>query len=172
MATSSTNKLPLLIDRPLLKIASLANTTSPAAGVNPTSASVGALLVDCTGTSDGAFIESIWLLQRVAADVTPVNLYVSSSATALGLLATGGVADAYFIGRFQQDAGAAVGAIALAALPPVLAPIPHAGTSDLDGNPPQYRGLRIPRGLALWAAAETTTAKASAPNIGVQGGFH
>jgi len=41
----------------------------------------------------------------------------------------------------------------------------------VDNGPPQYRGLYLRKGLALWAAVESATAVAAAPNIGCQGGY-
>lgn len=170
MAASSTNKQPLLIDRPLLTIASLRESTSPAGGVEPGTGSSGVLLVDCTN-NDGAMIDSLWLIQRVDDDTTAVNLYISSSGLSLGVTASGGSAGAQFLGRFRFGASQKVGATVEFALPKLLAPVPHAG-STAAGDPPQFRGLYLQRGLALWAAANSTLAVATAPNIGCQGGFY
>lgn len=170
MAASSTNKQPLLIDRPLLVVTSLRETTSPASGTEPGTGSNGVLLVDCTA-NDGAMIDSLWLIQRVAGDTTGVNLYISSSGLSLGVTANGGAANAHFLGRFGFGAGEGVGATAEMALPKLLAPVPHAG-STAAGEPPQFRGLHLQRGLALWAAVNSATAVASAPNIACQGGFY
>jgi len=170
MAASSTNKQPLLIDRPLLVVASLRETTSPAGGTEPGTGSNGVLLVDCTA-NDGAAIDSLWLIQRVDNDVTPVNLYVSSSGLSLGVTASGSAANAQFLGRFAFGVLQKVGATVEFALPKLLAPVPHAG-STAAGEPPQFRGLYLQRGLALWAAASSASAVASAPNIACQGGFY
>ena len=169
MASSSTNKAPLLIDRPLLVIASLRDSTSPAGAVEPGTGSNGVLLVDCT-SNDGAVIDSLWLIQRVDDNATKVNLYISSSALSLGVTATGGAASAHFIGRFGFGATQKVGAVVEMVLPKLLAPVPHAGSTGA-GEPPQFRGLYLQRGLALWAAADSPTAVAAAPNIACQGGY-
>lgn len=170
MASSSTNKQPLLIDRPLFAIASLRDSTSPASGVEPGTGSSGVMLVDCTA-NDGAMIDSLWLIQRVDDDVTKVNLYISNSALSLGVTASGGAASAHFLGRFGFAAPQKAGATAQMALPRILAPVPHAG-STADGELPQFRGLYLQRGLALWAAVNSATAIAAAPNIACQGGFY
>lgn len=170
MASSSTNKAPLLIDRPLLVVTGLRETTSPVTGVEPGTGSTGVLLVDCTA-NDGAMIDSIWLIQRVDDDATAVNLYLSTSASSLGVTASGGSAGAQFLGRFGFGATQKVGATVEMKLPRLLAPVPHAG-SNIDNEPPQFRGLCIQRGLALWAAAASPAAVPAAPNIGCQGGFY
>jgi hypothetical protein len=169
MAASSTNKQPLLIDRPLLEVKRLDATTSPAGTVDPGTGSTGVLLVDCT-SNDGAVLDSIWLIQRVASNQAAVNLYISSSGYSLGVTATGGSAQAFFLGRAAFAAAAAVGETMEFKLPKLLAPVPHAG-ANVDNGPPQYRGLYLRKGLALWAAVESATAVAAAPNIGCQGGY-
>lgn len=170
MASSSTNKQPLLIDRPLLVIAGLKDSTSPASGVEPGTGSNGVLLVDCTA-NDGAVLDTIWLIQRVDDNATAVNLYLSTSALSLGVTASGGAANAHFLGRFGFGATQKVGATVEMVLPKLLAPVPHAG-ANVSNEPPQFRGLYIQRGLALWAAAASATAVAEAPNIACQGGYY
>ena len=169
MAASSTNKQPLLIDRPLLEVKRLDATTSPAGTVDPGTGSTGVLLVDCT-SNDGAVLDSIWLIQRVASNQAAVNLYISSSGYSLGVTATGGSAQAFFLGRAAFAGTAAVGETMEFKLPKLLAQVPHAG-GNVDNGPPQYRGLYLRKGLALWAAVESVTAVAAAPNIGCQGGY-
>jgi hypothetical protein len=171
MSSSSTNKQPLLVDRPLMVVTRLDNTTSPAGNPDPGSGSSGVLLVDCTA-NDGAILDTIYLIQRVDDNAVKVNLYISSSAYALGITAAGGSSNASFIGRFGFTATQKVGATVEMVLPKLLAPVPHAGANGADGNPPQYRGLLLQSGQALWAAVESQTAVAAAPNIACQGGFY
>jgi hypothetical protein len=170
MASSSTNKQPLLIDRPLLVVSRLDNTTSSVTSVDPGTGSNGVLLVDCTA-NDGAVIDAVWLVQRVDDDASKVNLYISSSAYSLGVTASGGPAAAHFIGRFGFAAAAKAGDHIGAKLPKLLAPVPHAGSNGSDGEPPQYRGLYLQKGQALWAAVNSAAAVAAAPNIACQGGY-
>ncbi len=234
MASTSTNKAPLLMDRPLLVIAKLDGTSTPPGSIDPGSGTNAKLLVDCTN-NDGALIESIALVQRVnngsagaytfgaephsnprhgdrwmssitgrfytytddgnskqwlehgtsgsatseqggskSADEpdsgqgarVDVNLYLSTSAMLVN-------ADAFFLARFGILADYPAGARTELPLWPLLAPIPHAGINDpYSGFLPQFRGLRISRGLALWAACDVQTPATGAPNIIVQGGFH
>jgi len=170
LSSSSTNKQPLLIDRPLAVVSRLDNSTSPAAGADPGTGSNGVLLVDCTA-NDGAVIDTIYLIQRVDDNAVKVNLYISSSAHSLGVTATGGSSNAHFIGRFGFAPTQKVGDHVAAKLPRLLAPVPHAGSNGSDGEPPQYRGLYIQKGQALWAAVDSTAAVPGAPNIACQGGY-
>lgn len=165
MASSSTNKQPLLIDRPLLKIASLVGTLTPAGSVDPGSGTNGVLLVDCT-SSDGALVETVQLVQRVAGNTTSVNLYLSTSALSIG-------ADASFLAQANIAGGGDPGTTASFVLPPLLAPVPHAGGNDAASDAiPQFSGLRIANGWALWAACNSATSVANAPNVLVQGGYY
>jgi hypothetical protein len=169
MATTATNKLPLLIDRPLMRVSSLQSTSSPLNTSDPGSGSQGTLLVDCTA-NEGALLEDIYLIQRVAGHQSIVNLYLSSSNVALAVTATGGAAESFLLTQIAQPLGLPVGATVSFILPGILAPVPHAA-GMMDGVP-QFNGLRIERGFALWAANDAPDTDADAPNIAVQGGFH
>ena len=151
------------MDRPLLVMARLDGTSTPAGSVDPGSGTNARLLVDCTN-NDGALIESIALVQRVADDATLVNLYISPSALLVNV-------DAFFLGRFGLQVGDKAGATTLFPLWPLLDPVPHAGGNDSTGVIPQFDGLRLARGLALWAAANSQSPISTAPSILVQGGY-
>lgn len=146
------------MDRPLLVIGSLSGTITPGGSIDPGSGSNGRLLVDCT-TNDGALIETISLIARRDGIDVPVCLYLSRSAVLLN-------ADAFFMARFSMDAASVAGDSTLLPLWPLLAPVPAAG------NNAALEGLRLARGFALWAACQSATAVADAPNILVQGGFY
>lgn len=66
MASTSTNKQPLLVDRPLLVIkdtsGQLCGTLPPGTAVDPQTCA-GVILVDCT-KNDGAVVEYAWLTSR------------------------------------------------------------------------------------------------------------
>jgi|GEM_PF-1767871 hypothetical protein len=178
MATTSSNKQPLLIDRPLHVVARLDQTSQPAGSVDPGTGTNGVLLVDCTGTSDGAFLDTIFLIQRVSDDESIVNLFFSESNGMLGVVTTGGQANAWFINTCKFPATTPVGQHVEFELPHVLSPIPHAGANlALQGRsgvsePPRYRGLYVPRGKALWAAVFHPAPVPHAPNIACQGGWY
>jgi hypothetical protein len=171
MATTATNKLPLLGDRPLFRVRRLDLTSSPPDTVDPGTGSNGVLLVDCTA-NEGALIEDIYLVQRVGGDQTPVNLYLSNSSIALGVTVTGGAADAFFIAQTVMEEFAPAGTTSSFLLPTLLAPVPHAAVGGYElaiGQAPQFSGLRVERGYALWAASDYPAASADAPNIAIQG---
>lgn len=169
MSSSSTNKQPLLVDRPLLQLRRLDATSTPG-GVDPSTGTSGVMLVDCT-SNDGALIESVFLVQRVAGNSVPVNLYLSTSNQLLGSLTDGGTADSWFLARAGFDVGPDVGTTVEFELPRLLSPIPHGGAAT-SAEPVQFRGLRLERGLALWASVDSSSAVPGAPLIGVQGGYY
>nr|BDD43777.1 hypothetical protein 13 [bacterium]BDD46710.1 hypothetical protein 21 [Paracoccaceae bacterium] len=160
MASTATNKQPLLIDRVLHSVIDLINSTViPNSGVEVGGTNTAALLVDCT-TNDGALIEDIYTYSR-GTDYT-VNLYVSSAADYLR------PQQGIFIGTFQcgVDSGKRE---EFKDMPKILAPVPQVGTEA------QYRALYVPKGLAIWAAVVQLTANDTAQNapiIGAQGGFY
>ena len=164
MASTSTNKQPLLIDRVLNNVISLdgaviGSTTGYAVGGTNSAK----LLVDCINNNrDGALIEDLFTISMAASGTTKVLFYLSTAADYLR--STEGV----FVGDITPNATA--GAYqAVAALPKVLAPVPQVG------NDPKNQALYIPGGKALWVALQTTVANApaagSAPVVGAQGGF-
>ena len=171
MASTSTGKQPLLIDAPLCRVVRLDQTSSPAGSADPGTGSNGVLVVDCTG-NDGALIEEVAIIQRVAGNTAKGNLYFSTSNLALGVTTTGGQANSWFLARFGFASGPDPGERESLVLPRILAPVPHAGANDADGYPPVHRGLRIEKGLALWAAIENASPVANAPNLLVMGGFY
>ena len=177
MSATATNKQPLLIDRPLLVSVSLVTTaTGPGTPVDPSNSTGAMLLVDSVDR-DGALIESIELLQRVADEEVTVYLYLGPSAIQLGLNAT-------LVAAATVEPDQPIGSRTPFALPKLLAPVPHAplavlnevqapaATEPVATQLPQYEGLRIPRGTALWAAVNTATPNLKAPNIVVQGGWY
>ena len=78
MASTSTNKQPLLVDRPLHEIVDLIGATVEANSVVDIGGSNGAeLLVDCT-TNDGAILSEIYAVARQDSSVTaPLEGYRS-----------------------------------------------------------------------------------------------
>jgi hypothetical protein len=152
MAGTSTNKQPLLIDRPLMRIVRLDATSQPAGSADPGSGTNGVLCVDCTG-NDGALIEDLWLIQRLANDVTPIRLFLSTSAVALGVGISGSQAEAHFLLEARFPATTELGTWLHLDLPRLLAPVPHApgvtplATAPTEDRPPQFGGLRIEKGF-------------------------
>ncbi len=170
MASTSTNKQPLLVDRVLHEVIDLAGATVEAtAGLNISGTNSAVLVIDCT-TNDGAIAEDIYAIAREidtenAETAYKINIYLSAAADYL---------------RSQQSVyvGSLMGGttegqktrIADGDLPYILAPMPHVGTTDN-----KFAALYIPRGKALWAAVEkkvSTDQAPQAPLLGVQGGYY
>jgi len=170
MASTSTNKQPLLIDAPFMRVVRLDNTSMPSDIVDPGTATNGALVLDCTA-NDGALVETIWLIQRAAANVNEIRLFLSTSNLAMGVGLSGAPADSHYLASAQFAADQPVGATVEFALPPLLFPVAP-GSANATATPHRLRGLRVEKGKALWAAARVTTPSFVVPQIAIQGGFY
>ena len=159
MASTSTNKQPLLIDRVFNNlITSNTLASGSATSINILGSNASAVLVDCT-TNDGGIIEDLWTISRSTTPYT-VLFYLS---TAIDYLRS---TEAVYVGEIttSQTVGTYTN---VAQLPAVLAPVPQVGDN------PKNSAFYVPSGKALW-----TTVKALAPVgnqssiIGAQGGFY
>ena len=160
MASTSTNKQPLLIDRVfnnLITSNTLASGSSDGVVIQGSNAS--AVLVDCT-TNDGGIIEDMWTIARSNTPYT-VLFYLS---TAIDYLRSN---EAVYVGEItsSQTVGTYTN---VAALPAVLAPVPQVGSN------PKNSAFYVPTGKALWATVQGVTPVGSnqSPIIGAQGGFY
>ena len=168
MASTSTNKQPLLVDNVLHNIVDLAGATVEPTSVITIGGSNGAkLIVDCT-TNDGAIIGEIYTLARQTSTAYTVNMYL---ATVKDILIP---SQAVFLGTFN-GATAEGSKTVYGGMPFVLNPVPGVGSTDAsDAIGTQFQALYIPKGKALWAAVKKQSANdlaAAAPLIGVHGGF-
>jgi hypothetical protein len=155
MASTSTNKQPLLVDHILHKVVDLSQSFVSDNSVTGTNSA--ALLVDST-TMDGAIIEDIYAISRKASQFS-INLYLSSANDYLR------PQEGVFIGTF--DTATTVNEVThWETMPRILAPVPHTG--DVS----QFQALYIPKGRALWAAFEGASLDLEAPIIGAQGGWY
>ena len=154
MATTASNKQPMLVDHVLHTVVSLQDAL--VSSINFTGANTAVPLVNGIGT-DGCIIEDIYALSTGTTALT-INLYFSRSQDYLR--PTEGI----FIGQFQSGTAAGERTEFLE-MPKILSPMPH------TGDEAQFRALYIPKGLVLWAALESATAPTDAPIIGVQGGW-
>lgn len=160
MASTATNKQPLLIDRVFHAVVDLAKkTVQPNSGINLAGSNSAALFIDCTG-NDGALIEDIYCYSRGVDYV--INLYINSASDYLR------PESGLFIGSF--NCGTEYGArVEYQGMPRILAPSPKVGT---EAN---FRALYVPKGRAIWAAVEQANANDTAeqaPIIGAQGGLY
>ena len=192
MASTSTNKQPLLVDRPLSVVKDtsglLVGTLPPGTAVDPQTAA-GVLLVDCT-KNDGAVIEYTYTIARAidfdsyAEDPNEdpsqvlqkngylVNFYFCPSNTAFN------PASAFYLGAVE--AGVKEGQKVIWVDMPESRSSCCLGSEPDDIAEPTYmRGLYVPKGQCLWAAAvqqylenDATDPASFTPLVGVQGGYY
>ena len=166
MASTSTNKQPLLVDR-VMHVAvdmndhKVGENTTTAGRVSGSNTAV--KLVDGIA-ADGCVIETMYTISRSTTEYK-INLYLSTNRDFL-----------------RQDNSVFIGQITAAAtrytksdvndLPKILAPVPH------DGGDAQLRALYIPKGYVLWAGVEIADGDDinatvdDAPVLGAQGGWY
>ena len=154
MATTSTNKQPLLVDRVFHEIVPTKEATN--LGIDVVGTNSAALLLNCLGT-DGAIVEYLYALSRDDAAAYDVNVFLSSNNDYMR------PTEAFFIGTLTSSD--TIGARTELELPITLTPVPQVGTD------PRNRGLYVPSGKALWVARNSDEDVATAPLIGAQGGY-
>ena len=175
MATTSSNKMPLLVDRPLHSFASLGASAglTTANNFNTPNANL-TLLVDCS-TNDGAIIDSISLISNEAS-LTSVKViaFLSVATTGAGVTATNTLAVAH------ATVGSALGDRVNMSLPALSVPVPNLASpaataaaypSETDKK---NTGIYVPSGATLFvgtSAAITAPSSASRVNVFAQGGF-
>lgn len=170
MATTSSNKMPLLVDRPLHSFASLGASAglTTASNFNTPTTSV-TLLVDCS-SNDGAIIDSISLISNEASlTAVKVIAFLSVAPTSASVTALNTVAVAF------ATVGSALGERVNMTLPALCVPVPNLGgdtsVSEVDKK---NTGIYVPSGATLYVG---TSAAISAPsansrvNVFAQGGF-
>ena len=155
MASTSTNKQPLLVDRVLHYVVNLDTATNN--GLDIVGTNTAALIVDAT-SSDGAILEDVYLISRSTTDYK-VNLYLSSARDYLRpneATFVGTITSATTVGNIQS----------WASMPLTLTPVPQVG------NNPSHRAFYLPKGQALWAARQSADNVTDGPIIGCQGGWY
>ena len=161
MAATSTNKQPLLVDHVLHEVVDLKGAiVSQGGGVDIGGTNNAVLVIDST-SADGCIIEDIYAFSRIEAYT--IKLYLSRANDYLR--SQQGV----YIGEFKSTSTTPGDIAKYENMPNILAPMPHTGTEA------QFKALYIPRGRALWAAVEATSANdtaLNAPLLGVQGGWY
>jgi hypothetical protein len=130
MASSSTNKQPLLVDRPLHEVVVLGavdGLTTPGnlAALNP-----GGLQILVPATEDGAIIDSLSIINNEAnTTASSVVFFLSSESVTLAVNAQNTVAVA-----IAAIASTVVGTRTHVDLPPVLVPLPDLGATVVSAN--------------------------------------
>lgn len=154
MASTSTNKQPLLVDRVLHYVVNL--DTSINDGLDIIGTNTASLIVDAIG-SDGAIIEDIYAIARGTAPHT-INLYISSARDYLR------PNEAVYIGKLTS-ATTKANVVHWEEMPRSLTPVPQVG------DDPFNHSLYLPKGRALWAARDSTSNVSDGPLLGCQGGW-
>ena len=179
MASTSTNKQPLLVDRVFCQTKDLTGKfIPPGVGIDLQAGSQGELILDCT-KNDGAVVEYIASFSRritqgsyaTEADKQTdkdndstdlqqklgyvINLYLCPSTTYLD------PGSAFFVGDFL--AGVVEGELELLwAMPYTHSPVARLGSTNQEADtdageyggltPTMYQALYVPKGMCLWAA--------------------
>ena len=155
MASTSTNKQPLLIDRVLHYVVNLDTAVNDGMDIVGTNTAV--LLVDATNT-DGAMLEDIYVIARGTSPYK-VNLYISTARDYLR------PNESSFVGTLTAPTTKGE-ASHWTGMPIVLAPVPQVGSNPFN------QAFYLPKGTALWAARESDTNVSDGPLIGCQGGWY
>ena len=169
MASTNTNKQPLLVDRVFHNHVDTIRMNSGSVGLDIIGSNNSGVLVDCT-TNDGGVVEDLYCISRGAVQTGPnpvpgsqyrINFYMSPSVDYLRpdqAIYVGSLTASKSEGEFNS----------VSTLPKVLAPLPHTGSES------QVGGWYIPRGKALWVTLrqELPKAELTAPIVGCQGGFY
>ena len=155
MASTATNKQPMLVDRVLHYVVNLDKAINPTIDIIGTNEAV--LLVNAIST-DGAIIEDIYSIGRDDIAAETINLYMSLS---FDYLRPG---EGVLIGQLTGPTTAGQ-VVHWSQAPFTLAPVPQVGTE------PRNRALYLPKGRALWAARQSSTVLSNAPLLGCQGGW-
>ena len=159
MASTATNKQPLLVDSPLHLVYNTDKAVTGSAslidiqGTNTAIAAVNAI------NTDGCIIEDIYSLNRGTTAYT-LMLYFSTAADFLRT-------DSVFIGKFASSTTAALGVkTEYTSTPYTLAPIPNVGSVSRN------QALFVPGGTCLWVARQATANVTDAPIVGFSGGWY
>ena len=164
MATTATNKQPLLVDRVFHYVVDTNTAFTPTFDIGGSNQA--ALLLNAI-TTDGAIVEDLYSISR-GGGVEKINLYLS---TADDYLRPG---EGFLIGQFSSSATEAE-VTNWENAPKILAPVPQVTDGDATsptGKPAQLRALYVPKGFALWAARQSSNALTDGPLVGCQGGWY
>ena len=148
MSSSSTNKQPLLVDRPLHSFAILGPTSALADSSNFSSIVCAGCspLVDCLD-SDGAVIDSLSIIANQAnTSAVKVIAFLSRSPSSQGIssLNTAAIASA-------EVASTSAGQRTNISLPPLLVPVPNLGGMAAPNEADKKStGIYVPSGMVLY----------------------
>lgn len=173
MSSTSTNKQPLLIDRPLHQFAILGATAALSSSSNLSTIIGGACaeIVDCS-SNDGAVVDSISIIANQAGTTSAlVVVFLSSASTPFGITSanTAPVASAVISSN-------AIGERTNIALPPLTVPVPSLGA---QANPTETSkkntGIYVEAGQMLYVGlsqAIVSPTPATTVTVFAQGGYY
>ena len=168
MASTATNKQPLLVDRVFHELEILTtnvtgNTSAPQSDLGGTNQAK--RFLDCTA-NDGAILESVYCISRSGSNAYKVNFYITVDSDFLRS------ENARFIGRLTS--ATTEGELTyFTAMPTILAPVPQVANGSVADQQAMLNAIYVPKGKCLWAAIESTAASITdAPVVGIQGGFY
>ncbi len=173
MSSSSTNKQPLLVDRPLHEWATLGPTPALTTATNYATIVGGGCspLVDCVD-NDGAVIDSLSIVATEAGTTAAVVLFfLSSSPTPFGITSsnTALVASASVL-------SASAGQRTHVLLPPLSVPVPNLGAEVSPSETSKKNtALMVPAGRLLYVGLNTALlapTPATKINVFAQGGYY
>ena len=172
MATSSSNKMPLLVDRPLHSFATLGGAAALTTATNFNTPSGGGcvLLVDCL-TNDGAVVDSISIIANEASTTaSKVLVFLSIAASAASITSSNTVCVAS-----ATISSTAAGVRTNIPLPPLSIPVPNLGAQTTPSETDKKStGLYVPSGATIYvgvSAALTAPSSATRVHCFAQGGF-
>ena len=162
MATTATNKQPLLIDRVFHNTVQGNTLTSGSdSSLDIVGTNESAVLVNCT-SNDGGIVEELYAISRTGTGAAyEVMFYFSPSIDYLR------PSEATYVGSITTST--TEGEVTAAdSLPRVLAPLPNTGSDA------QLRALYVPKGMVLWTTLKLAgpANTSDTPIIGAQGGFY
>ena len=177
MATSSSNKMPLLVDRPLHSFATLggAAALTTATDFNTPNGGGCVLLVDCL-SNDGAVVDSLSIVSNEASTTaSKVLIFLSIAASAASITSANTVLVAN-----ETISSSAAGERTNISLPPLSVPVPNlAGpaattTTFASETDKKNTGLYVPSGAVLYVglnAPLTSPSSSTRVHVFAQGGF-
>ncbi len=177
MASTSSNKMPLLVDRPLHSFANIGGAAALSTETNfNTVAGAGCtVLVDCSA-NDGAIIDSLSIIATEASTSAKYVLAFISTATTASAITTANTACV----ANGAIASVAVGDRTNISLPPLTVPVPNLASpaATIAAYPSETdkknTGLYVPSGALLYvgvSAALSAPAVTTRVHVFAQGGF-
>lgn len=164
MASTATNKQPLLVDRVFHEIIDTdALVSGSATSLDITGTNQAAVITNQI-SGDGALIEDIYTISRDT-NASTLLLYF---ATAADFLRT----DALLVGKVVSSTTAG-NVTHWEDMPYVLAPVPQVSLASANTRASgQFKGLYVPKGKVLWVTRQATAALTNTgPLFGAQGGL-